>query len=811
MRVLTIQMILTWLSIFLFGQVMAQQNLKPVVFYLQNLPHERLGTDSDATIIDSLESQNFLVVTVDCSEFPRESPALEERLIAFHKTTPTLLATYADASSEPDLDNIYYVPEGYMLKPNIPIWNIIDHGADGSIERILSTWNKEIVEKHGVDPVENYQEMYDKQGNPIDYNMYMDLIYPSGTSSVQVPLVLNFTSNSPRQKPFNPSNSDEVVYRSIFPLGFLITGYAWANVDHCYNPLAKTEVWSYFDRYSLEDWNGLALARAYIRYLNMHQANYNLNGKYGTMGLSKASYSSMRISNTQNADEREHFLFNGVENTKEQPWLGYPSTVEVAYAAAGNGTRRANQYVNEFTVPMITSAGSKDQYNQWDVYPEVVRKFQDEDKIHLALWMEELGHTYPGMGVDVATGENRYVLFKRFFDHYLKSKNTDPLHVFSIYPKEDANEVDTKGYSRILVHDGVLPTAMLGVSAYAPISVRFLSEVDILEIENHVQVIHKASQTLISGEWRASMESTNFEFILTDNLEENETYQIKISSSLKNTKHQFVDSEVIREFTVTKPSGDDVDTKNKRIYPTDDTYQKTSLGTTHYGSEETIRVRYSPYGDWRFDGYLKFDITDLKPTRIQSASLKLSSSSVLTGDPIALSVYKTDTNWVEGNLLSANKPTILSTALDMVSFTGNELWTEFDITNQLKADLLDAATVLSLMIRAATGGSTENIYFNSKEIANEELRPYLSIDEIESPSSVLTQLVDAKVIFNANQLEVVTTTPVQINIYHISGKMMRQQTVIDHTFMDMSAFDHGVYIVVLQTDKDIYQSLKIVL
>ena len=777
----------------------AQKTPKPVIFYLQNLPQERIGTEMDAVIIDSLQRQNFWVIPVDCSTFPRTSPELETHLIAFHKETPTLLATYATATEEADLNNIYYVPEGHILKPKIPIWNILDHGVEGLINRIMDTWNKEIVDRFAVAPVTDPNDMYDKNGNPIDYNMYMDLIYPSGTPAIDVPLVINFSSNSPRQNPFRPNATNEVVHRNMFPFGFLTTGYAWANVDHCYNPLARTDVWAYFDRYTLEDWAGLALVTAYVRYINTHLEDYNLNGKIGTMGISKASYSAVRIANTKNAEGREHFLYGGLENDKPQPWPGVPSTVDVSYAAAGNGTRRVNTYVDQFTVPMATSAGSKDQYNQWDVYPEVVKRFKDLDKNHLAFWMEDLGHTYPGMGTDLATGENRYVLLKKYFDAYLKTKSTDPLEVFYIYPKENAPEVDTDGLTRILIHDGVLPSAMLGLTAYAPITVRFLSEVDSATFAQHVKVYHKNSNAEVAGTWRLRAESTTFEFTPDADMIKDETYKIVVSSALQNVNGQQMESEVVREFTVSKEGEGDVVTESKLLSPTDDTYQKVSLGTTAYGSQNTMRVRYSPYGDWRFDGYIKFNITGLDASKIKSAKLKLSSSTTLAGDPVSLTIFKTTNDWTESTLLSANKPTIVGTGLDVVNFTGTELWTFFDVTNQLKADVEGNQEVISFMIRAATGGSTENVYFNTKEADNETLRPALVIEEIVPTTGFGSKIksefqlsVRNKTIFNYSQENI------NLQVYDVFGKNIFAGILQGNQSVKLENIPGGVYLIRIQ-------------
>ncbi len=788
--------------LFCISSLSAQKTLKPVVFYLQNLPQERIGSLTDAVIIDSLQRQNFLVIPVDCSSFPRTSPGLEDRLITFHKASPTLLATYATATVEADLDNIYYVPEGHILHYKIPIWNILDHGSEGITNRIMDTWNKEIVQTFGVSPVTSPEQMYDKFGNPIDYNMYMDLIYPSGTATKEVPLVINFSSNSPRQKPFNPTGTNEVVYRSIFPFGFLTTGYAWANADHCYNPLARAEVWEYFDRYTLEDWNGLALNTAYIRYINTHLNDYNLNGKMGVMGISKASYAPVRIANTKNSEGREYFLYGGVENTKPQPWPGASSNVDVAYAAAGNGTRRVNTYVDEFTVPMITSAGSKDQYGQWDVYPEVVKRFKDIDNNHLALWMEELGHTYPGLGTDLATGENRYILFKAFFDKYLKATTSDPLKVFYVYPKENAHEVDTNGNCRILTHDGILPTAMLGLKPYAPITVRFLSEIEPEHFKQHVNVYHINSNAIIDGVWTAKTGNTTFEFQPNLNLIKGDRYKIVISADIENVLGQKMTSEFVREFLVSKAGEEVVETANISITPTDDSYTQVSLNATSKGAENKLRIRYSSMGDWRFDGYLKFNLSQLSQSNIKSAKVKLSSSTTLQGDPITLSIYKTGTGWLESTLVSANKPAISGNALDQVVFTGQDMWSVFDVTNTIKSELQNNQNAVSFVIRASSSGNTENVYYNSKEFENETLHPILVIEEIVETTNLQKQpiedisvsIINRKLYYDGNK-------NAQINIFDISGKLIVAKQIQQKSdFIDLSGVALGVYIVQLRTE-----------
>lgn len=529
----------------------SQTYLKPVVFYLQNLPYDRIGTMTDDAIIDSLARMDYLVIPIDCSSYPRTSPELEEELIKFHEQSPTILTQHYASSEIASLD-IFYVPEGYILKRQIPIWNIKEHGADGSLARVMDTYNNEIVTKYKVAPVTNPDDMVDKYGRPIDYNLYMNITYPSGTPSEKVPLLMMFSASSSKQGSLNPVKTKQSTrYRNIFPLGFLTSGYAFAIVDHCYNPLAHDHIYSYFDRYTLDDQNGKASTTAYIRYLNQHANEYNLNGKYGVMGISKAAFSAVRAANKLNADGREHSLFNGIENTKPQPWDGYPSTVNVAYASAGNGTRRIPQYVDKNSVPMVTSAGLTDQYGHWDLYPPVVKHFKNIDNNHLAFWMEDLGHDYPCIGIDLATGISRYRLTKTYFESFLKPATaSDPLKVFYVLPKENATDVDNRGKSRIMTSDDIIPKNMQGMTPYEPITVRFLSRINITSIQEKVKVYHKTSNTEIEGTWTTSMENTTFHFDPLEDMIKDDTYKIVVSAGLQNEAGQILQESFEREFTI---------------------------------------------------------------------------------------------------------------------------------------------------------------------------------------------------------------------------------------------------------------------
>ena len=700
---------------------------KPLVFYLKNLPQERIGEYTDSKIKADLEAEGFIVIDVDCSSFPQTSPQLEDALVQFHIKCKEVYSSYESATVAVDKDNIHYVPEGYTIRKNIPVWNIKEHGADGSLEYIMKQWNNVIVSKHGVDPVTDPEQMTNPDGTPLDYNLYMDIVYPSGKASAKVPLLMNHASNSPRWRPFAPEQKTEVIYRNMFPIGFLTTGYAFANVDHCFVPMARGETWGYFDSYTLDDWNGLASNTAFVRYLRLHLDDYNLSGKIGVMGISKASYGAMRLSDPNNASGAEHFNFNSKPNDRPQPWSDGESHVDVAYTAAGHGTSRIDKYVNDGCVPIITSAGVKDEYGQWAVYPKVVKHLNDIDHIHYPFWMQELGHTYPGMGEDFATGESRYVVFKRFFDHFLKPSDVTKADVFCIFPREGAEDVDAFGRSRMLPPDNFLPEFMLGVSVDAPLAVRFLEAFSVEAVSASVKVTCVEDESVIEGVWTSSMKSTNFSFTPSSPLEKGKTYRITVPVSLTSVSGAHPSSEVVRDFTVTKSFDVAGNIKTHRILPVDDSYTPVALNTKPKGEMTEIKSSQNTYGEWKYYAYFKFDLSEVNPVRMTRTTVNMALSAAVESD-VKINVYTTSPEWEEETLVSNNRPTLASSYFAETVVTPSTSWIEVDVTEVVKGCLENGEEYFSMAMLVPSSEQKKSVSVYSKEASNEELRPFLSVE-----------------------------------------------------------------------------------
>lgn len=521
-------------------------NNAPVVFYLTNLRIKRIGLLADKDIISNLVEQGYAVVNLDCSSFPSGSPQLEEELMAFHyKSSDYLISTVANKGLL-DLLEVYYIPAGYTIARNLTYWNELDNGAEGTAEHIVKMYNKYVVKKFKVPTVETINEIKGKNGENIDYNLHLDVIYPSGKLAKGVPLMVNFSTQPKRMSTF--SLPKLVPERMIYPLGFLLDGYAWANVDHNFVPIFRDEYYGFVKGdYSLDKWNGLASSTAAIRFLRKNAGTYNLGDKIGAMGISKGSYAVTRLADTKHTGLAEYTVFENTKNgaAKQQPNAKFSSKIDVGYTAAGDGTDRV-QYFTKTSVPLVSSAGKTDKFKKWDAFPKLLSRYEAMDINYLGLWMEDRGHTYP-TGKDFATGQDRYFLVKRFFDSHLQPQKE--LQVLYILPSNGNRQVMPNGNSLSISQTVESPPNMQGISIYSPITVRFATSLPVgIVFAKNVKVVNTQTLQEVEGNWKASLQNTRFEFSPKHALQPQTEYSITVLPGIKDTNGASMQKEVITRF-----------------------------------------------------------------------------------------------------------------------------------------------------------------------------------------------------------------------------------------------------------------------
>ena len=517
----------------------------PTAVYLRNLDIPRIGTDSDSSIVEDLLDDELVVVELDGAGLPADSPEMERALLDFHKNLPTLVSGASAGTIQVDESFLYTLPAGHRLERNLPFWNIERHGAHGTLQRVLEIYNTNVAEHFGAEPVDSVEDMRGRDGDRFDYDLYIDIIYPSGQATEAVPTIAHFSTLDRMPRMFL---SDD---RRLYPIGWVTSGYAMALIDHVYHPAARVRYYGHMPGFTLDNWNGVAAGSAGIRFLRAHAERFNLDGRIGALGHSKSAYTVIRLADPRHPELPEHQEFDGFPSgsPEPQPWPEHESEIQVAYASMGMGIRRT-QYTNPELVPLVVAAGRHDHFDYWNVTPEQVARAKGYDLNQLTLWMEELGHTLPG-GRDSATGQDRTLLVRHFFDQHLQPPGQDQLKVLAVAPPRDARDVALDGtVSRFGVDDEEdLPEDLHGMDPRMAITVRFARSIDIGTLPEDALSVNRADTgTPVSGEWIPSFRNSRFQFAPEQQLEPETYYEITVSPGIRDSEGRALEDEYRRSF-----------------------------------------------------------------------------------------------------------------------------------------------------------------------------------------------------------------------------------------------------------------------
>lgn len=507
----------------------------PVVIYMLNLPMERIGTEADASILGDMIDDGYIVIAVDLQEHAiARHPILDgdmdlfRRAVIGYQTTTLLQGTNLLADDE----DIYFVPSGWRLERGIAYWDLARHGAYGSLSRVLSTYNGHVVTNRGATPVTDVADIRGPSGEEIDYNLYLDIVYPSNPAQ-PVPLLFDSATQSNRMRAYRPATG------RIHHIGTVLNGMAWGIVDHCWNPLARDYHYGYWDGgYTMEDWNGVASITAAVRYFKAHAGALGIDPDLiGGMGHSKGSYTITRLADPDNAGAREHFRFSGQpEGSPEpQPWPGFTSTIRASYQSMGNGTRRT-QYITADFVPTMVACGIFDEYNQWLVFPDLVAPYEANDLNHVAFWMTDLGHTLP-RNLDPIFDRDRYALFFQFFRAHLRHANAAAPEVLYVLPAATYGTVTLRGTNRYIPADNLLVAGKEHMTEReGPIAVQFAPDVDAASANaGGLNLVRLRDGSVVPGTWVASRGNSRLSFIPDGILPDHEDFEIRVNPSLTST------------------------------------------------------------------------------------------------------------------------------------------------------------------------------------------------------------------------------------------------------------------------------------
>ncbi|MBR5518994.1 MAG: hypothetical protein IKV86_08230, partial [Clostridia bacterium] len=383
-----------------------------VIFYVINHAGERIGQESDESIIGSYLDEGYVVVTVDYkNSHYAVTPYLEHSLVdvrTYYKSgngfsgTPYSMYEYCG----------YFLPAGYRIAKDITFWESDKHGSKGTLDAVISAWNidiygkgKKMADGTPAKEAKTIEDCTKKDGSAMDYTLELDIIYPSQPKYATPIYAMAATQD---RKHWHTADHTSCNY-----LGFTFNGYTAVVWDHEYIPMARSDHWGYIDHYGTQSYNGNKVATAAVRCIRYFEDTYGYNADLiGVGGISKGSYPPAFLSRDNNHLIPERKVYAQSENgtrfegdkldangnvieTIRQPYLTYeggyestiteeeggtpiPTHITVAYSAAGDGADSLYQVHKNYTgTPMVLSCGIDDPYGCWNRWAPLVKHFQN--------------------------------------------------------------------------------------------------------------------------------------------------------------------------------------------------------------------------------------------------------------------------------------------------------------------------------------------------------------------------------------------------------------------------------------------------
>ena len=332
------------------GDIIPGADGTPIIIYVVNTMVERIGTDSDTAIIQSMLDRGYIVAVFDYMNNAKAvSPDLDYSVTYIRNLIEQKYLLHNSViPMSTGMTHVYVVPSGYNITVEDVYFELDKHGAAGTLEKIVENWNNDlrgcksgvvipwvyedgtrkstIVATDGTSP-EWYSDAAGKNldmengtytkikwtyanditdcvrpdGTPIDLSLYMTVTYPTNPQK-EVPVMaysscqgtLSLATRLPEDSHVN---------------GFLFNGYAGVIYDHAWVPMARSINYDYYDgndwggisndglSYSLQYYNNKEVdtaAMRYIRYLALdNPETYVLDTDHiGVYGYSKGGWMS---------------------------------------------------------------------------------------------------------------------------------------------------------------------------------------------------------------------------------------------------------------------------------------------------------------------------------------------------------------------------------------------------------------------------------------------------------------------------------------------------------------------------------------
>lgn len=311
-----------------------------LIMYVVNTNTERVGTDTDVEIMQSMLDRGFIVGVVDYKNNTLATGTALDFSIQIIRNKLIVKGNYLTNSIFPSgtYRKYFVVPSGHNVLSDQVFWEADKHSSSGTLEEIVDIWNSDFkgilgsryvkwtytddqgntvrkkVESNAVwysssggavdqengeytqvkyTIAEDITDCVNPDGTPIDLNLYINIIYPTNPG-YEVPVMAQHNSSG---SIYDVGSREDRPHFN----GFLFGGYAGVTYDYLYIPMAKDNSFGYFDgndtgyvtgdpiSYSADLYSDKKIntaAMRYIRYLSLsdsetYQFDLNAIGVYG--------------------------------------------------------------------------------------------------------------------------------------------------------------------------------------------------------------------------------------------------------------------------------------------------------------------------------------------------------------------------------------------------------------------------------------------------------------------------------------------------------------------------------------------------
>ena len=496
-----------------------------------------VGREDPEVVLADLLDEGYIVVTADyLDDSGATGTALDWSVQAIRMAIRNYLGGLSYLSHE-----VYVVPEGYRLARNIVYYNIDQQARRGTIEKIIRDYNdpngsfrKAKLAKipNPDEKVTTIERCLKPDGTPIDLQLKLDIIYPSG-SEEPAPVVMISSSSETRMK-VCATNAQRPL-----DVGPLLRGCAVAVYDHAYVPMARDDHYGYFGSYSLM-WTGTINSHASaVRCVRYYADMFGYSrDKYAVMGHSKASQCGVLACEHPESIKNWSDLPEGYASDEcygEQLFLAWddgtpiPSGVSVAYHSMGDGSKNHKTFLDSKNAPTMICCGVEDQYGSWDYWYQEVANYEASGIDYVPIAMSDLGHAYP-IGIDPEYKYDRFGAFMDFLMYYLKEDIAPRVLYSSVVDGKLVGEVTITRYDK----EGSKNFSHATVQGNGQLFVQFVAPVTAESAKAGISLWDETAKQEVAGSLISAGNGNRWYFNPANSLVTGHSYTLRVDSSVKS-------------------------------------------------------------------------------------------------------------------------------------------------------------------------------------------------------------------------------------------------------------------------------------